>query len=50
MIFLGYTLHSQAYRILNLEINIIVETCEVTFDEIIPSTTFVFEHVDHGLG
>jgi hypothetical protein len=32
-IFFGYTSHSRAYRVLNLETNQIVETCEVTFDE-----------------
>lgn len=33
-IFLGYPLHSRGYRVLNLETNKIVETCEVTFDEV----------------
>ena len=37
-VFLGYALHSRAYRVLNLETNRIVETCEVTFDETMPST------------
>jgi hypothetical protein len=37
-IFFGYAAHSRAYRVLNLETNQIVETCEVTFDE-----TLVFE-------
>jgi hypothetical protein len=32
-IFFGYAFHSKAYRVLNLETNQIVETCEVTFDE-----------------
>jgi hypothetical protein len=32
-IFLGYASHSHAYRVLNLETNRVVETCEVTFDE-----------------
>jgi hypothetical protein len=32
-IFFGYASHSRAYRVLNLETNQIVETCEVTFDE-----------------
>ena len=32
-IFLGYTIHSRAYRVLNLDTNRIMETCEVTFDE-----------------
>ena len=42
-IFLGYALHSRAYRVLNLETNKIIETCEVTFDETMPCTTPVFE-------
>jgi transposase InsO family protein len=32
-IFFGYASHSRAYRVLNLETNQIMETCEVTFDE-----------------
>jgi hypothetical protein len=32
-IFLGYSNHSQAYHVLNLDINLVMETCEVTFDE-----------------
>jgi hypothetical protein len=32
-IFFGYAPHSRAYRVLNLETNQIVETCEVTFNE-----------------
>jgi hypothetical protein len=42
-IFFGYASHSRAYRVLNLETNQIVETCEVTFDEIEPRSQFVFE-------
>jgi hypothetical protein len=34
--FFGYASHSGAYRVLNLETNQIVETCEVTFDEAQP--------------
>jgi hypothetical protein len=37
-IFFGYASHSRAYRVLNLETNQIVETCEVTFDETQPSS------------
>ena len=44
-IFLGYALHSRAYRVLNLETNQIVETCDVTFDETIPCSSAVFECV-----
>jgi hypothetical protein len=35
-IFLGYASHSRAFRVLNLENNLVMETCEVTFDEIQP--------------
>ena len=45
-IFLGYASHSRAYRVLLLETNLIVETCEVTFDETMPSTKSVFECAD----
>ena len=41
-IFLGYASHSHAYRVLNLETNRVVETCEVTFDETMPCSP-VFE-------
>jgi hypothetical protein len=42
-IFFGYTSYSKAYRVLNLETNQIVETCEVTFDETQPRTQLVVE-------
>ena len=42
-IFLGYALHSHAYRVLNLETKLVVETYEVTFDEIMPCPSSVFE-------
>jgi hypothetical protein len=42
-IFFGYASHSRAYRVLNLETNQIVETCEVTFDETEPRSQLVFE-------
>src|SRR5579859_5107045 len=45
-IFLGYASHSRAYRVLILETNLIVETCEVTFNETMPSTKSVFECAD----
>jgi hypothetical protein len=41
-IFSGYAFQSRAYRVLNLETNQIVETCEVTFDEIQPRSQLVF--------
>jgi hypothetical protein len=42
-IFFGYASHSRPYRVLNLETNQIVETCEVTFDETQPRSQLVFE-------
>jgi hypothetical protein len=42
-VFLGYALHSHAYRVFNLETNIIMETCEVTFVETAPCPSPVFE-------
>jgi hypothetical protein len=42
-IFFGCASHSRAYRVLNLETNQIVETCEVTFNETQPHSQFVFE-------
>jgi hypothetical protein len=42
-IFFGYASHSRAFRVLNLETNQIVETCEVTFDETQPRRSLVFE-------
>jgi hypothetical protein len=42
-IFFGYASHSRAYRVLNLEINQILETCEVTLDETQPCIQLVFE-------
>jgi hypothetical protein len=42
-IFFGYASHFRAYRVLNLETNQIVETCEVTFDETWPRSQLVFE-------
>jgi hypothetical protein len=41
--FFGYASHSRAYRVLNLETNQIVETCEVTFDETQPCSELIFE-------
>jgi hypothetical protein len=42
-IFLGYTHRGRSYRVLNLETNIVVESCDVTFDETAPYTPDVFE-------
>jgi hypothetical protein len=41
-IFFGYTSHSRAFRVPNLETNQIFETCEVTFDETQPHSQLVF--------
>jgi hypothetical protein len=42
-IFFGYASHSRAFRVLNLETNQIVETCEVTFHETHPRSQLVFK-------
>jgi hypothetical protein len=42
-IFCGYASNSRAYRVLNLETNQIMETCEVTFDETQQRSQLVFE-------
>jgi hypothetical protein len=42
-VFFGYANHSTAYRVLNLETNKIMETCEVTLDETMPCTSLGFE-------
>jgi hypothetical protein len=42
-ILFGYTSQSRAFRVLNLETNQIMETCEVTFDETQPCSQLVFE-------
>jgi hypothetical protein len=41
-IFLGYASHSRASHVLNLDTNLVMETCEVTFDETQPYNLFVF--------
>jgi hypothetical protein len=42
--FLGYTPHCRSFRVLNLETNIIVESCDVTFDETAPCSCDVFRN------
>jgi hypothetical protein len=42
-IFFGYATHSRAFRVLNLETNQIMETCEVNFDETQPRSSLVFD-------
>jgi hypothetical protein len=44
-IFLGYTPHGGSYRVLNLETNIIIESCDVTFGETAPCPRDFFESV-----
>jgi hypothetical protein len=41
-IFLGYASHSRAFRVLNLDTNLVMETCEATFHETQPCSWFVF--------
>jgi hypothetical protein len=40
---LGYTPHDRSYRVYNFETNIVVESCDVTFDETAPCPHGVFE-------
>jgi hypothetical protein len=40
---LGYTPHGRSYQVYNFETNTIVESCDVTFDEIAPCPRGVFE-------
>jgi hypothetical protein len=42
---LGYTPHDRSYRVYNLEINTVVESCDVTFDETTLYPHDVFECV-----
>jgi hypothetical protein len=42
-IFLGYTPNGRSYRVLNLETNTIVESCDVTFNKTAPCPRDVFE-------
>jgi hypothetical protein len=42
-ILLGYIPHGRSYRVYNFETNIIVESCDVTFDETAPCPHGVFE-------
>jgi hypothetical protein len=45
-IFLGYVNYSRAFRVLNLDTNLVMETCEVTFEETQPCNSSVFECAD----
>jgi hypothetical protein len=42
-ILLGYTPHGRYYRVYNLETNIVVESCDVTFNKTAPCPRDVFE-------
>jgi hypothetical protein len=42
-ILLGYTPHDRSYQVYNVETTTIVESCDVTFDEITPCPRGVFE-------
>jgi hypothetical protein len=42
-ILLGYTPHGRSYRVFNLETKIVVESCDVTFDETAPYHRDVFQ-------
>jgi hypothetical protein len=42
-IFLGYASNSRAFHVLNLDTNLVMETCEVTFDETQPCNSSVFQ-------
>jgi hypothetical protein len=42
-ILFGYTPHGRSYRVYNVETNTVVESCDVTFDEIAPYSRGVFE-------
>jgi hypothetical protein len=42
-ILLGYTPHGRSYRVYNFETNTVVESCDVTFDEIVPCPHGVVE-------
>jgi hypothetical protein len=43
--FLRYTPHGRSYRVFNVETNIIVESCDMTFDKTAPCPHDVFERV-----
>jgi hypothetical protein len=42
-ILFGYTPHGRSYRVYNVETNTVVESCDVTFDEIAACPHGVFE-------
>jgi hypothetical protein len=42
-ILLGYTPHGRSYRVFNLETNTVVKSYDVTFNETVPCSCYVFE-------
>jgi hypothetical protein len=42
-ILLGYTPHGRSYKVINLETNTVVESCDLTFDKTAPYTRGIFE-------
>jgi hypothetical protein len=42
-ILLGYTPHVKSYRVFNIETNIVIESCDVTFDKTVHYPCDVFE-------
>jgi hypothetical protein len=46
-IFLGYTPNDRSYRVLNLETNTVIESCDVIFNETTPYSRDVFESAGH---
>jgi hypothetical protein len=44
-IFWGYASHSRAFHVLNLDTKLVIETCEVTFDETQLCSSSIFECV-----
>jgi hypothetical protein len=44
-ILLGYTPHGRSYRVYNFETNTVVESCDVTFNEVVPCPRGVVECV-----
>jgi hypothetical protein len=45
-ILLGYTPHGRSYKVFNLETNIVIESCDMTFDKTAPCPRDVFECAD----
>jgi hypothetical protein len=41
---LGYTPHDRSYRVFSLEIDTVVESCDMTFDKTAPYPRDVFEY------